>query len=125
MAFAHWRDEKIERRGEHAEPRGHHKIAHGALDEVKVAHAHSQTDADDGAHERRYEHRADDDGCRVGVEAQRGYEDGQNKDEDIGAAKGHTVADGLLGFLLADEIVGQREVLYEILSESVGFNHFL
>ena len=56
-------------------------------------YAYAEPDADDRTHERRYEHGSDNDGGRVGVEPERGYEDGEDKNEYICAVKRHIVAD--------------------------------
>ena len=74
---------------------------------------------DDGAHERRDEHGADNHRRGVDVEAQRGDEDGHDEDEDVDAAERHTLADGFLGLGLGDEETRQIKESAETLAQPV------
>ena len=88
-------------------------------------HAYSKPQADDRAHERRYQHGADDYGCRVGVEAQRGYEYCQNQNQYAGAFERHAFADGSFGLGLAHELAVEAEIIYKEVADScsgIGFH---
>ena len=65
--------------------------------------ADGETYADDRSHQRRYEHCADDDGCRIGVETQRGYEDSHNEDKNIDSSERDAFAYGFLSFSLRNK----------------------
>ena len=75
---------------------------------VDIHSAHGKAHADNGTHEGRDEHGADDDGGGVDIQTQRGDEDGENEHPEVAAAEGDArvdpVDDGLFVFLVGPQI---------------------
>ena len=87
LRLADGRDEEVNGGRDDAEERCRKVAAQGALNQVEVRDAEAQPEAHDGAHERGDKHGADDDGRGVGVQPERGQEDGEDEDPEVGAAK--------------------------------------
>ena len=123
MLLIDGRDEEIDGRGNHRESGGHEEIAQRPLDEAEIVHAHAEAAADDGPHEGGDEHGADDDGGGVGVEAERGNEDGEDEIcEDLwtpcppSTALALGGAELILNLSASDDIIGK----YAYLKSLVG-----
>ena len=99
-------DQEIERGREHADGRCHEIVPDGAFQKVEIADTYAQSHADDGAHQGRNEHGADDDGRGVDVESERGDEDGEHQNPQVGAMECDATADLSDGLLFAF-LVGQ------------------
>ena len=74
--IAQRRDEEVDRRRHHRNQRRHAIVFQRPLQQIEVADANTQSHADDGAHQRRDKHGADDDRRRVDVQPQRRNHDG-------------------------------------------------
>ena len=111
--LAQGREEEVERSREHRDDGGHAVVAQRAPQQLVVADAHAQAHADDGAHEGRDEHGADDDRRRVDVEPQRGYQDGEHENPQVGAAEHHAGAHLLYHLALVLAVAREAEVVVE------------
>ena len=100
------REEEIDHCGEHTDGRGHGEVAPGTLQQLQVADAHGQAHADDGSHERRHEHGADNHRRGIDIQAQRGDEYG----EDENPQRRATETDAFADFLYHGGFVGHLPV---------------
>ena len=70
VSFGHWGNQKVKGGGEHREQSGDHQVSQRAFEQLEIGYPYPEADADNRSHERGYQHRADDYGGRVGVQAE-------------------------------------------------------
>ena len=90
-------EQEVEQRG-HKAYRYHHKqVLHRCLHQLHVVGAQAESHTEDGAHQGRYEHGADDDGDGVHIESDGGDDHGNHENPGVRPAEIDVAADGLLG----------------------------
>lgn len=108
LGLAERGEEEIDGGRDDADERGHKIVFHGPLQQLEVIDAHREAHADDGTHKRRYEHRTDDDGGGIDIQAEGGDEDGEHQDPEVRSVERHALAyllgDGLLVLLVGHDI---------------------
>ena len=117
LRLAERRDEEVGGGRQHTDDGGHDVVLHGTLHQVDVVGAHGQSHADDGSHEGRNEHSADDDCRRIDIQAKRGNEDGKDEHPEVGTSKRHAIADladdGLLLFAVGIQVEADAQLVEE------------
>ena len=113
LRSAQRRNDEIERRGQNAHKHHEAEIAHRTLQQVEIVDADRQSHAHDRAHQRRNEHRADNDGRRVDIQAQRSYERRENQHPQVRAAKIDPATDIVHHLVLQGAVLAQIETVPE------------
>ena len=101
------RKEKVDRRGDDRDDEHQHEVAQRLLQQVEVVDAQREPDSHDRAHDGRNEHRADDYGGGVDVQAQRGDHRGEDQHPEVHAPEDHALRD------VGDDLVALRLVVLE------------
>ena len=97
--------QKIEKRGPNADAHHDKEILQRRPHQLVVVNAKAETKAQDGRHNGRDKHRADDDGDGIDIEPHRSDDDGADEDEDIGPSEMDAAAN-IVRRPLAVEVVG-------------------
>ena len=100
-------EEEIQGGSQNADAHHNGQVLERIEHQIPVQSAQTKPEAQDGTHHRRNEHRADDDGNGVDIQAHGGYHNGESQDENVGAPEGDVLANGRGGFL-------QRQVVLHI-----------
>ena len=91
------RKDEIDRGRQQGDDHHDQQILQGRFQQVHVVGAQREAGADDRPHQRGYEHRADDDGCGIDIEADGSQDDGESQDPDVGPAEPDGALDALCG----------------------------
>ena len=91
------REDEEERGGRKGNDHHYQEVLGGRFEEVQVVGSQGQAHADDGAHEGRDQHGADDDRRGVDIEPHGSQHDGESQNPDIGPAEPNARLDALGG----------------------------
>ena len=107
-----WCHQKIQRRGNERDGKHDAEVLERLHEQFGVVGAEPHTKTDDRTHQRRNQHRANDDGNGVDIQSHTGDNDGHEQDIDCRSTEGDVIADVLTRGLDVN-VVRQPQLLAE------------